>query len=202
MCRTTVAIFISVFLLPAAAAGLDAQGSAAPAAGKTSQLQPQADAAEAGQEQQDSSKQAPARKQPETVLEFAVAGGVMMIPLSLASVAIMAFLIERILVLRRKNIIPQALADRLKGILNAKPVDVASAQLAVREHPSAASRILTAVFERLGSERREIESVVNDVAQAEGYQMRRNVWLFAVISSLGPLMGPLGHRGGARPGVP
>ena len=38
MCRTTVAIFISVFLLPAAAAGLDAQGSADPAAGKTSQL--------------------------------------------------------------------------------------------------------------------------------------------------------------------
>src|SRR5262245_6559597 len=76
------------------------------------------------------------KKQPETLLEFAIAGGWMMIPLSLCSVLSIAFLIERLIVLRRKNVLPPALAARLQPLLRDKPLDRDAARAVLNENPS------------------------------------------------------------------
>jgi biopolymer transport protein ExbB len=133
-----------------------------------------------------------AAKQPETLLEFAVAGGWLMIPIALSSILGLAFLVERLIHLRTRKVLPPALMVGARALIREKPLDRARAGSLVQAHPSAAASVLGAALERLDQDREEITAAVNEAAAREVYDLRRNLRAFAVIASVAPLLGLLG----------
>ncbi|MBI4604241.1 MAG: MotA/TolQ/ExbB proton channel family protein [Planctomycetes bacterium] len=133
-----------------------------------------------------------ARKQPETLLEFAAAGGPLMVPIAACSIAWVAFLVERLIQLRRRRAAPPELFRAIRDLCAARPVDRTKARAAIDSQPSAAATVLRAALERLDLGREEIERGVNNTAQREIFEMRRNVRVFAIVSSVAPLLGLLG----------
>jgi biopolymer transport protein ExbB len=132
------------------------------------------------------------KKQPETLLEFAIAGGWMMIPLSICSVLSIAFLIERLIVLRRKVVLPPELVARVQALVRDRPLDRDAARAAVNAHPSTAATVLQAALDRADLPLEKIEKGVQNVAAQQTYKLRDHIWIFAVISTTAPLLGLLG----------
>ncbi len=135
---------------------------------------------------------APERAHPETYLEFAVAGGPVMIPIGLCSIFWLAYLAERLISTRRGRVLPrpfQAAALALQGTGDWIRSQVESL---CRAHPCAAASVMKAALDRLDRPREEIENGVNAAAQREIHLLRRNIRLFAIIASVAPLLGLLG----------
>lgn len=131
-------------------------------------------------------------KQPETLLEFTVAGGWLMIPIGLCSVVWVAFLVERLVLLRSKRVIPAALFTGLRSICPTRPLDLGRAKLLLGAHPSAAANVLSVALDRLALPRDELEEGVNNTAQREIHLLRKNLRIFAIVASIAPLLGLLG----------
>ena len=134
----------------------------------------------------------PEKKQPETLLEFAMAGGYMMIPLVITSVLWVGFFIERLIVLRRSRVVPSALVRAMRSLLVARPFDRDRALAVVAAHPSPAATILRTALERLDLPVEKVEKAVEYAAGREVFRLRDNLWIFAVISTISPLLGLLG----------
>ena len=134
----------------------------------------------------------PGRKQPETLLEFAVAGGWLMVPISLCSVIWLAFLIERLILLRRKRAIPEKLVHAVKSAGSTRPPDKERLRAILDSHPCAAARVVQVALDRIDQPRGDLEGGVNNAAQREVHALRRNLRIFAIVASVAPLFGLLG----------
>jgi biopolymer transport protein ExbB len=139
---------------------------------------------------------APVHKHPETLLDFALAGGWMMVPLCAGSVILVGFFLERLVVLRRGKIAPRPLARAIHDLVQKKPLDRSRALSVVAAHPSVAASILRSAIERLDSPPERIEKSVQNIAERELYHLRSNLWIFAVLSTISPLLGLLGTVAG------
>ena len=134
------------------------------------------------------------RKHPETYLEFAIAGGYLMIPIGLCSILVLAFFIERITSTRRNRVLPRSFERAIERIGRSPEAsfDVREVESICSAHPSSASRVLKAALAKAGEQRDEIESSVNSAAQREIFELRRHTWLFAFVAAVAPLIGLLG----------
>ncbi len=132
------------------------------------------------------------RKQPETILEFAIAGGWMMLPLCVASVLWVGFFVERMIVLWPERVVPGQLLGTLRSLLDDRPFDRARALAAVKAHPSPAASVFRAALDRFDLSPQAIEKGVQNTAAHETYLLRDHLWIFAVISTVAPLLGLLG----------
>ncbi len=133
-----------------------------------------------------------ASEHPETYLDFAVAGGYLMIPIGLCSVLLVAFFVERLLAIRRSRVLPKGFVAAIESASNGSPLDVEKVESACDSHPSSASRILRAALGKIGEPREEIESAVNNAAQREIHSLKRYTRLFSIIAAVTPLIGLLG----------
>jgi biopolymer transport protein ExbB len=140
----------------------------------------------------DAAPAAESAKHPETYLEFAIAGGPLMVPIGILSVLLVAFLIERVVSTRRALVLPRPFAQGIAAMAAQRSVDRALAANLCAAHPSSAARILGAAVERLERPRPDVEHAVNTVAQREVFVLRRYTRLFAIIASVAPLLGLLG----------
>ncbi len=131
-------------------------------------------------------------KHPETLLEYAVAGGWLMVPIGLCSIIWLAFLAERLIATRRGLVLPAALVKAVQGWCGGGSRDLGAARTLCEAHPSAAAAILKMAVDRIGEPMDELERGVNNVAQREIYSLRRNLRLFSIIASVAPLLGLLG----------
>ncbi len=128
---------------------------------------------------------------PESYLDFAMAGGYLMIPLGVASLLWLTFLVERLVGLRRSGILPGNLVRSVNG-LPAGPVDMSQVESICNANRSSAGRVLYAAATHIDQTRHEIEDAVNNAAQREIHSMKRYLRLFAIIAAVAPLLGLLG----------
>lgn len=136
------------------------------------------------------------RKQPETILDFAVAGGWMMVPLTVLSVFWLSFFIERLIALREKKVLPRPLVTAVQGWIASRPLDRDKARTVLDANPSSAAAVLRVALARLDLRPEEIAEGVNSAAQREIFRLKRNLWIFAIVSTVAPLMGLLGTVAG------
>lgn len=132
------------------------------------------------------------KKQPETLLEFWVAGGYLMVPITLSSIVWVAYLVERLLALARKKTVPQDLLRGVREAVAARPLDRDGLRQRLAGVQCTLSSVVRAALERLDQPRDEIEKHVNNVAQREIYLLRRNLRVFSIVANVAPLLGLLG----------
>ena len=132
------------------------------------------------------------RKHPETLWEFALAGGPVIAVIAACSLVWVTFLVERIVSTRRARVIPPALTSGLGALAGEGRAYADHAARLIAANPSPAASVLRAGLERLGRPREELERAVQSAADREVFSLRKNVRLFAVIASIAPLLGLLG----------
>jgi biopolymer transport protein ExbB len=127
------------------------------------------------------------------LLSLITRGGAFMIPIGLMSILVVTLIVERLLTLRRKRIIPRALTDDLEEML--VPVErfnPAAALAICREHPSPAANAIEAMLMRTGQPLSEIEKAASESIQRDADDFAGPIRWVSLASSATPLMGLLG----------
>lgn len=136
----------------------------------------------------------PAPKLPAlNLLELAVAGGVLMIPIAAMSFLVVLFAFERWLGLRRRKIIPPELVAALGG-LAARPggLDPKQAYKLCQQFPSTAASVFRAVLLKVGRPHSEVEFAVKEASEREAARLYKNVRPIELAVTVTPLLGLLG----------
>lgn len=129
---------------------------------------------------------------PASVWEFALKGGIMMIPLGLCSLIVLAVTAERLITLRRRAIVPPRFYPELKRMLESKPVDTAEALRYAESKSSPIARTLAPAVKRLGRPASEVREKVVESGEHEVSLLRKHTRLLSVIAAVAPLMGLTG----------
>ena len=128
-----------------------------------------------------------------SVWDFVLKGGFMMIPLGLCSFIAFALVAERLASLRRTRIIPTSFVPGLRDIVQARPNDRQALLAYCQQNSSPIGRVFASGFRRLGTAPLEVvERHVEEAGQREVLRMRRNLRALSVIAAVSPLLGLLG----------
>jgi biopolymer transport protein ExbB len=136
----------------------------------------------------------PAPKLPSmNLLELAMSGGVLMIPIALMSFLVVLFAVERWLGLRRRKIIPPGLATAL-GQLAARPggLDPKQAYKLCQQFPSTAASVFRAMLLKVGRPHSEVEFAMKEASEREAAKLYKNVRPIELAVTITPLLGLLG----------
>lgn len=125
-----------------------------------------------------------------SIIDLAVAGGFMMIPIILLSLIAIYIFIERFLTINKANQDPNAFMHRVKEqVLKG---DVNGAKLLCSQTDSPISRMIEKGISRIGSPLKNIEASIENVAKIEIFKLEKNLSTLATIAGSAPMMGFLG----------
>ncbi len=131
--------------------------------------------------------------QVQNIMDFVQKGGIMMIPIGLCSLIAVTVIIERLISLRRKSIIPPPFLPGLRKVMVEKPGDTAAALGYCRRSSSAVATVLAAGIRKIDRRSPEaVEKSIEEAGEREVLKMRKYLRALAVIASVTPLMGLLG----------
>lgn len=125
----------------------------------------------------------------QTVWDFLVAGGYIMVPLAICSVVVLALAMDRWMRLRGGRIMPKGIDDAI-GLLKQGRFDEALA--AGRDLKAPAGRILVAGIQRREHHFEHVERAMEDQGQREVERLRKNIRPLSLIANIAPLLGLLG----------
>lgn len=117
-------------------------------------------------------------------------GGPLMWPLLVCSAAVMAAVVERLIMLRRKRVMPErvlAAAMRAEG-----DGDVDALLLSLRSDDSPLARILTCVAQNRRLPRDEADAQVEAVGRVEARRLARRLIVLEAVYVVAPMLGLLG----------
>ncbi len=134
----------------------------------------------------------PEAVQIQSVWDFVLKGGWMMIPIGLCSLVMLTVVAERLISLRRERVVPQGFWPGLEAILKGgRPARVA-AQEYCRKSACPLGRITEAGLRKSDQPIELVEKSLSDAGEREVAQLRRYVRILAVVASVCPLLGLLG----------
>jgi biopolymer transport protein ExbB len=124
------------------------------------------------------------------LFELLVKGGIIMVPIGLASLLGVAVIAERLWTLRERSIYPSGLLERVRETVVKKgPV---AAQPLVADHASALGRLLHAALERTHLPQSELRARVEERGRREAQIIGRHIETIGVLAAVSPLLGLLG----------
>lgn len=124
------------------------------------------------------------------ISDIIVKGGVLMIPILLCSVIALAIIIEKLITLRRKRVIPYMALKKVESLIREK--NISDAQALCKKNQSAMTRILLAAINHRDSDRTEIKEMIEDAGRHEVLLLERYTTPLGTIASISPLLGLLG----------
>lgn len=130
--------------------------------------------------------------QVQSVWDFVVKGGPMMIPIALASLVALTVIVERLVSLRRAQIIPPDFVPGLRTLIKDHPTDRRRALAYCQKNASPIASILGEGVRRFGEPDERLEKHVEEQGARVVQTLRRNMRILVVIASISPLMGLLG----------
>jgi biopolymer transport protein ExbB len=124
------------------------------------------------------------------VIDILVKGGVVMIPIILASLAGVAIIVERLLYYRRIGLDEKGLVERLRATLERGRFDEA---LAICESsPSPITTIMKAGIENRHRPAEAVRQSIEDAASLEVPKLERYLSALGTVATIAPLLGLLG----------
>ncbi|MCB9688524.1 MAG: MotA/TolQ/ExbB proton channel family protein [Alphaproteobacteria bacterium] len=128
------------------------------------------------------------------MIQFLKDGGVIMIPIGVASVVGLASFFERLWALRREKVVPRAFCVELVELLRQQRWADALMHCKKRDVPIA--RVVEVAIEARGESRSSLRERVEEVGRREAMELERWIWVLATVASVGPLLGLLGTVSG------
>lgn len=125
-----------------------------------------------------------------SVIDLAIKGGFMMIPIALSWVLAIYLFIERYLTINKANQEPGAFMSRVKELVLRG--DVNGARLLCSQNTTPVARMIEKGIARIGSPLKTIEASIENVAKLEIFKLEKNLATLATISGAAPMMGFLG----------
>jgi len=130
--------------------------------------------------------------QVQSVWDFIVKGGPMMIPIGICSVIVVTVAAERLVALRRRHVIPPGFMPELKSRLKEAGGDINSALKHCEKNDSPIARVFAAGVKRLGQPIELLEKHIQETGEREALGLRKRLRALSVIAAVAPLMGLLG----------
>ncbi|MCP3903013.1 MAG: MotA/TolQ/ExbB proton channel family protein [Planctomycetes bacterium] len=127
----------------------------------------------------------------DSVFDFVMKGGIMMIPIGLCSLVTLTVVIERLVSLRRRRIIPAGFLPGLQKRLDGAG-DLPGALAYCRKDGSSVARVFEAGIRRLGGPIDVVERNIQEAGQREVLGLRKHLRVLSVIAAVSPLLGLLG----------
>jgi biopolymer transport protein ExbB len=128
----------------------------------------------------------------QSVWDFVTKGGLVMIPIGLCSLVAFAVVVERLVSLRKRQVIPPDFFPGLSAKLDNGHTDRDKALEYCREHASPVANIFAAGIKRLGEPAEVVEKHIQEAGEREVFKLRKYTRLLSVVASIAPLMGLLG----------
>ena len=125
-----------------------------------------------------------------SVIDLALKGGWMMIPIVLSSFIAIYIFVERVLTINKANQSPEAFMGRIKEMVQRG--DINGAKLLCSQFDSPIARMIEKGVARIGSPLKTIEASVENVAKLELFKLEKNLSILATVSGSAPMMGFLG----------
>ena len=120
------------------------------------------------------------------------AGGPMMWPLAACSVVVVAFAIERQVLLRRRRVIPRDFVTRFLEHLKTGQLDRAAALELCEANGSPIAQVFAHGVRKWGKPSVEVEQAIIDGGERQVGQLRKNLRILNTIATVSPLLGLLG----------
>ena len=133
---------------------------------------------------------APPADQALSVIDLAIKGGFMMIPIIFSSFWAIYIFVERILTVNKANQSPDAFMSRIREMVIKG--DINGAKLLCSQFDSPISRMIEKGVARIGSPLKTIEASIENVAKLELFKLEKNLSILATVSGVAPMMGFLG----------
>ncbi len=124
------------------------------------------------------------------LFDLLVKGGIIMVPIGLASLLGVAVVLERVWALREQRISPPGLLERVRDRLTRK--GAGEADLLVAGDPSSLGRLLHAALERAHLPSSELRARVEERGRREAQVIGRHIETIGVLAAVSPLLGLLG----------
>ena len=117
-------------------------------------------------------------------------GGPLVVPIAICSLLALTVFLERLWVLRRTRVIPDAFVNRIHEMINERRVS--DALLLCEENKNPMANIMEAALRNAQKERGQIKEMVEEVGKHEGAQLEQYIEVIGTCAAISPLMGLLG----------
>ncbi len=135
---------------------------------------------------------AAAAVQVQSIWDFIVKGGPMMIPIGLCSLLALAVIVERLLTLRRSKVIPSDFLSGLQPVMENNGDRYQGALEYCERSGSPIANVFAAGIRSLGASVELVEKHIEQAGEREVFKLRKYLRMLAVIASIAPLLGLLG----------
>jgi biopolymer transport protein ExbB len=129
-----------------------------------------------------------------SVLDLAVKGGVIMIPLALMFVVAVYVFIERLITINNAGKLPGSFMNNVKDLVSRG--DVNGAKLICTQNDTPIAHILRKGISRIGKPIDHIEKSMENVGRLELYKLEKNLVILTIIAGVAPMFGFLGTIAG------
>src|SRR5207248_2833945 len=119
-------------------------------------------------------------------------GGPLMYPIALCSFALLVFVFERFIALRRGRVIPRPFVRRFLEQLREGQLDREKALKLCEGNRSPVAQVFAAAVKKWGRTSVEVEQAILDAGERVNNQLRSHLRLMNGISQVAPLLGLLG----------
>lgn len=127
-----------------------------------------------------------------SLFDTVVAGGPLLIPIVLASFAMVLIVFERMFSLRRRRVVPRLFIERFLLQLREGALDRDEALERCEENSSHIARVFAAAVRKWGKPAVEVEQAVLDEGERIANVLRRYLRVLNGVSTVSPLLGLLG----------
>ncbi len=132
----------------------------------------------------------PQADQSVSVIELALAGGPLMIPILLSSFVAIYIFVERLRTVNKANESPDAFMGKIKELV--LKGDIVSAKMLCSQHDTPVARMIEKGVARIGSPLKNIEASIENVGKLELFKLEKNLSVLATVAGAAPMMGFLG----------
>jgi len=126
--------------------------------------------------------------QVQSVLDFILKGGPVMILIGVCSLMALGVIVERLIILRRRNVMPLAFLDSVKAAAD----DRTRALDLCKANASPAANVLAAAIKRRGERLEVIEKAVSEAGRREVIGLRHRMRLLGALPQVSTMLGLLG----------
>lgn len=125
-----------------------------------------------------------------SVLDLAIQGGFMMVPIFILSVLAIYLFFERLMIINKANQDPDPFMNRVKELVLRG--DISGAKMMCAQTDSPIARMILKGLSRIGSPLKNIEASIENVGKLEIFKLEKNLSSIATIAGAAPMMGFLG----------